>query len=392
MAKTSSQVTTIGFFVLIGTALLVAMLIAFGGNSWFKETATYTMRFNSSVRGLSAGSAVMFRGVNIGQVKNIRLQSPEDPDNRPVTAAENSSTVQFPVLVTVEIDPEKLGFQKHSWWEMATGQSIWHNSKEELEVYLADMVLEQGLRAELQTASLLTGQLCIEMTFDAAAAENDSQDELRKSLQENIFPTKLGFFDQMSSKFGAKRFRNRVESIQRLIDQCTDFIDSGRCKTLMDDLALVAANLRTTTDTLNQRLPPLLDDTQHTVTDAKELVGNVNQKLDPLIGHANLLITRMTLVGEAARMLLGTVNNIATNSQPKVEEILGKVSTSLDEAQLTLEDTRASLNTAHDIIAPNSPSRQRLEKTINDCQDTINSLRVLLENLNRNPQMLLKGE
>ena len=52
MSKTSSRVTAIGFFVVTGTALLVAMLIAFGGNSWFRSSATYTMSFNCSVKGL----------------------------------------------------------------------------------------------------------------------------------------------------------------------------------------------------------------------------------------------------------------------------------------------------------------------------------------------------
>ena len=71
MSKTPSQVTTIGFFILTATVLLVAMLIAFGGSSWMKSTVTYTMHFNTSVKGLSPGSAVLFRGVKVGQVAEI---------------------------------------------------------------------------------------------------------------------------------------------------------------------------------------------------------------------------------------------------------------------------------------------------------------------------------
>ena len=135
MSKTSSRVTAIGFFVLTGTALVIAMLIAFGGNSWFRSSATYTMCFNSSVKGLSNGSPVMFRGVNIGQVTNIRLQSPEGVTTTYSSEANNSSTIHFPVLVTVELNPEKLGFPAYSWWAILSGKALTHNRREELEAY-----------------------------------------------------------------------------------------------------------------------------------------------------------------------------------------------------------------------------------------------------------------
>lgn len=400
MSKTPSQVTAIGLFVLVGTALLVAMLIAFGGGSWFRSTATYTMLFNSSVKGLSGGSPVMFRGVNIGQVTGIRLQSPEGPSEDfgvlplPSNASKQSETTpfNFPVLVTVELDPEKLGFPRHSWWAFLTGKTIGHNRREELQVYLADMVVEQGLRAKLQTVSMLTGQLSIELSFDPMAVERDNPDDLHAMLQKDIFPTGLGFLDKVSSRLGEKNFRNQMESIQKLLAQLTDFIESGRSNQLIDDITVIAANLRTTTDTLNQRFPSLLDGTQNTIAEAQELVNHANRQLIPLTNHANLLMARMGLVGEAARLLLNTLNNLASKSEPQLETILAKVSTSLDEAQLTLEDTRASLKEARAVIAPTSPVRTQLEKTLDDCQTTLNSLRLLLENLNRNPQMLLMGE
>ena len=393
MSKTPSQVTAIGFFVLTGTALLVAMLIAFGGGSWFHSTATYTMCFNSSVKGLSNGSPVLFRGVNIGQVTNIQLQSPEA--SQPLddsTRNESSSSIHFPVLVTVELDPEKLGFPNYSWWAILSGKVLSHNRKEELEAYLADMILEQGLRAKLQTASLLTGQLSIELTFDPFAVEYDNQEKIRAMLSENIFPTRLGFMDQVSNRFGDKNFRNQVESIQRFIAQFTAFIDSGKGKQLLEDISVISSNLRTTTDALNQKFPPLLDGTQHAITNAQELIGQANEKLAPLTDNAGQLMKRIGVLSDAARALFNTLNNIADNSRPQVATILTKVSTTLDEAQVALEDTRSSLSDVRNVIAPNSPTRLKLEKTLDDCQNTLNSLRALLENFNRNPQILLLGE
>ena len=392
MSKTSSRVTAIGFFVVTGTALLVAMLIAFGGNSWFRSSATYTMSFNCSVKGLSNGSPVMFRGVSIGQVTNIRLQSPDGTTEVFSAETDNSSTSHFPVLVTVALNPEKLGFPAYSWWAILSGKALTHSRREELEAYLADMVLDQGLRAKLQTLSLLTGQLSIELIFDPLADELDNMNNIRAQLRDGFFPTRLNFLDAVSNRIGEKHFRNQMESIQKIIAQITDFIDSGKSKQLLDDISIIAGNLRTTTDTLNQKFPPLLDDAQSTVADAKSLVGHANEQLAPLVSNTNQLMKRIGLVSEAARLLLNNLNEITTNSQPQVESILAKVNTSLDEAQLTLEDTRSSLKDARSVIAPNSPTRLQLEKTLDNCQDTLDSLRTLIENLNRNPQILLMGE
>lgn len=390
---TSSKVTAIGFFILTGTVLLVAMLIAFGGGSWLRDNAVYTMHFNSSVQGLAAGSPVMFRGVKIGQVTAIRLQSPEEPvTGIPQLSDADQSAIHFPVVVTVEIDPQTLGFAKLSWWEVATGKSIGHNRKEELEAYLSDMVLEQGLRAKLQTLSLLTGQLSVELSFDSTANEQDNPEDLRSMLRNDVFPTRLGFLDQVSNRIGERKFRSQMESIQKLIAQISDFIDSGKSRQFMEDVTVVAANLRNTTSTLNQKLPPLLESSQNTIAGAQTLLGTANAQLDPIAGQATQLMGRLSRLSESARVLLNTLNTLTTNAQPQLETLLQKANASLDEAQLTLQDTRGALHEARAAIAPDSPTRQNLEQTLDDCQNTLNTIRTLLENLNRNPQILLLGE
>ena len=390
---TSSKVTAIGFFILTGTVLLVAMLIAFGGGSWLRDNAVYTMHFNSSVQGLAAGSPVMFRGVKIGQVTAIRLQSPEEPvTGIPQLSDADQGAIHFPVVVTVEIDPQTLGFAKLSWWEVATGKSIGHNRKEELEAYLSDMVLEQGLRAKLQTLSLLTGQLSIELSFDSTANEQDNPEDLRSMLRNDVFPTRLGFLDQVSNRIGERKFRSQMESIQKFIAQISDFIDSGKSRQFMEDVTVVAANLRNTTSTLNQKLPPLLESSQNTIAGAQTLLGTANAQLDPIAGQVTQLMGRLSRLSESARVLLNTLNTLTTNAQPQLETLLQKANASLDEAQLTLQDTRGALHEARAAIAPDSPTRQNLEQTLDDCQNTLNTIRTLLENLNRNPQILLLGE
>lgn len=98
------------------------------------------MYFDSSLKGLSVGSPVSFRGVQIGQVKNIIMEI--DRDRRRVLTP-----------VYVEIDHEKFrmpGF---------TGQ-ISLLSEPPIK-----RMIEHGLRAQLQSQSFITGQMYIELEF-----------------------------------------------------------------------------------------------------------------------------------------------------------------------------------------------------------------------------------
>jgi ABC-type transporter Mla subunit MlaD len=61
----------LGIFTLVGLGLLVAGLLAFGARSYFQPTSTYETYIAGDVTGLTVGSAVELRGVNVGKVTHI---------------------------------------------------------------------------------------------------------------------------------------------------------------------------------------------------------------------------------------------------------------------------------------------------------------------------------
>ena len=67
----------IGSFVIGAIILAVAGLLFFGPGGFLAETKKYVIFFESSVKGLTVGSPVRFRGVKIGQIRqiNVRLQT-----------------------------------------------------------------------------------------------------------------------------------------------------------------------------------------------------------------------------------------------------------------------------------------------------------------------------
>lgn len=103
------------------------------------------MVFDGSVRGLAAGAPVDFRGVEVGKVRSIALQH-------------DAARGRFPVQVLADLYPLRLG---------AVRDALPAKSPDEAgaDVALLQRLVERGLRAQLRTGNLLTGQLFVAMDF-----------------------------------------------------------------------------------------------------------------------------------------------------------------------------------------------------------------------------------
>ena len=76
----------IGAFVLGAVALIVIAILVFGSGRLFRQTREFVLYFDNSVNGLRIGAPVKIKGVEIGSVKDIRLQLEKDkePNKIPV--------------------------------------------------------------------------------------------------------------------------------------------------------------------------------------------------------------------------------------------------------------------------------------------------------------------
>ena len=103
----------------------------------------YLLTFRESIRGLAVGAPVDFRGLIVGEVKEIAPQFDRDKK-------------QFSVRVEVDIYPERLFGARLGETAQAVGEAP----------SIARLV-ERGLRAQLRAANLLTGQLFVALDFPA---------------------------------------------------------------------------------------------------------------------------------------------------------------------------------------------------------------------------------
>jgi paraquat-inducible protein B len=116
-------------------------------SSIFERTYTlkehYILHFDGSIRGLTVGAPVEFRGIKIGQVVDIKAQF-------------NQDTLTPLITVLIEIEPQR--------WEVLGEAKV--DEKTEITTLVA-----KGLRAQLKTGSMLTGQLFVDIDMHPDAPE-----------------------------------------------------------------------------------------------------------------------------------------------------------------------------------------------------------------------------
>jgi len=78
MAKNKGNAFFIGLFVILGSLILIGVIIWLGSTQFLKEQTYYVTYFDTSVEGLSKGTAVKYQGVPCGRITQINVA----PDGR----------------------------------------------------------------------------------------------------------------------------------------------------------------------------------------------------------------------------------------------------------------------------------------------------------------------
>jgi len=182
--------TVIGMFVTGALVLLMVAIVVFGSGNLFKRTNKFVLYFDGSVKGLSIGSPVMFRGVSIGTVKDISL-----------IYDAKAGTITLPVIVEIEQDRIQ---GAPSFGEIGGDKKM----------------IALGLRGRLEVQSFLTGQLMISFDFYP-----DRPVKLRSILKGYpelpTLPTSPDIFETMENlpiKEIAKNLEATVQGVNKLVN------------------------------------------------------------------------------------------------------------------------------------------------------------------------------
>ena len=141
--------TSIGLFIVTGVALGVTGLLLFSSSKMFSKSHNIIVYFNESLNGLNEGAPVKYRGVTIGSVKRVMVRY-------------NQAANDLAMPVILEID-DKLVNQRLA---DAAGELFYTSSTE---AQVREARIKAGLRASLQTESLVTGVLYVDIQTDPHA-------------------------------------------------------------------------------------------------------------------------------------------------------------------------------------------------------------------------------
>jgi paraquat-inducible protein B len=192
----------------------------------------YVFNFNDSVRGLTLGAPVEFRGIVVGEVEAIYTRF-------------NPVTKQFSIPVEIHLYPERFTSRYEAG---GTGGRISQDSHR-----FADFLVEHGLRAQLKTGSLLTGQLYVALDFYPAAPKatidwNRNPPELPtvsgglQSLQDSL-TSLLTKLNRMPFEGMGKDAQQALASADMLLKQLsTEVVPQARDTLVAAQTALNSAN------------------------------------------------------------------------------------------------------------------------------------------------------
>jgi paraquat-inducible protein B len=205
------------------------------------------VEFAGQTRGLRPGSAVETRGIRIGTVSDVTLAWQE---------AVNGLVVQ----ARLELEPERV-----SPIGAASGEPSRQVSLEEL--------IESGLRAQLKTASLLTGELYVDLDF-RAEAEPGAMRTVRGLPVIPAVPTELETLSAslggILEKLAALPLEPLVEELRRTARAAGDLAQGEKLGRALDGLLATLDSLRRTASVAEEQTPALLRSLRQAAEQARD--------------------------------------------------------------------------------------------------------------------------
>ncbi len=327
MSKQASK-SLIGAFVLGALALVVAGVVVFGSDKFFKKVNKDVMFFEGSVKGLQVGAPVVFRGVQIGQVTDIVLEV-------------NAKNLMAFVPVYTEIYQQKI---------VPIGENLSYDPR-----YLQALI-EKGLRAQLQLQSFVTGQLVVNLDF----YPNTPIRLVGLEKRYHEIPTIPSSLEQVTKRLEELPLREIADRLNETLAGINRLVNSG--------------DLQASIGSLNQLLKN---------TDA--LVENLNTKVGPLASD----IKGTT---DAARAAFVQAKKTLRFDEGTPGEIASSIKETLSAAQATLKETNKAVENFNGIAVQNANLGYEIGRTLEQIAELSRSIRVLADYLERHPEALLRGK
>lgn len=313
--------TVIGVFIVTGVVLLVTGLIVFSAGNLFSKKHTYIAYFEGSMKGMNKGAPVQIKGVPIGSVLDIYIHHNQRDEDRAMA-------------VVFEVDEKLLQDKTDRMMRLDDPKQLQH-------------LIDKGLRARLDAASIVTGVLMVQLDF-LKDPPPPVYHQVRKQYREiPTAPTDIQMLLQNLARL----------DIQGITDKLNSILD--RVDTSLSQLNVAS---------INAGLTNVLDSIDRTIGSAEftNSIASLHRTLDDF--------------GSLARKLEGRVDPLA-----------GGVTNTLAEVNAAVTELRNAIHGLSTMVAPDSPLQSELNTALQQVGGAARSLSELAEFLKRNPNALITG-
>jgi paraquat-inducible protein B len=339
--KKKLQPAMIGVFVILSLTLFMIAITLFGGALFFEKENLVIAYFDDSLKGLSVGAPVTYRGVTIGQVKEIQIQIKD--------SGRKDQEVIIPIIIALNVDKNVVVEKAETNKEQSVNEFL-------------EALCQKGLRAKLKTISLLTGQRYIDLAMyeDSIAVYRHKKG---KYLELPTLPSDMLQAQKLLEKMDLAELYSKVmgtfTSLDTLTSNLAQVLSLEKSNTIVNDLLLATSSLNTILNQIDDRIGPILG------------------KVDSGINNIN------TTVESADRL----INSLDDEIKPVASDI-NKTLQNMDHALL---QAKQLFNQAEKTFQPNSPLYHRLNETLLQLEETSGSIKKLSNFISRNPDALIFG-
>ena len=302
----------VGGFVLAAIGLAVAAALVFGSFTVFEPTRKFVVFFQGTVDGLAQGSQVLFRGVPVGKVVDIGIRyDPRDSS--------------FAIPVIIEIRPGVIA--KYSPPATLSAEGL-------------KRLIDEGLRARLETSSLVTGQQVVQLNFFPGSPVELAQTDLPYYQ----LPTLPSPTQQLLSSIetAAQDLPTLIKKAEALVDRGQSFLSPDN-EAAVHSLLENAASAMKKLDAAATDLDPLLVGAENTVAG----VGRLSAHLDGVVqDNREDIRAALRNFREAtlhADKLLDQLNQIAAENRRPIRQF---TEGSLPDLAALIIDARITVNKA----------------------------------------------
>ena len=331
--------TVVGGFVIGAIFLIVISILVLGSGRFFKNDMRLMAVFPGSVKGLHVGSPVLFRGVSIGSVTDIKLYH-------------DSQTHQSLVPVYIDLKQEVMEL-------MNQGKNHTKLTQEQALSFMVEMI-KSGLHARLTFESLVSGRQMVEFELD----ENIPIELTGIDKRYLEVPTVESDFSKLQNLFETIPLKELTDSLIITVTEVNKLFANKEGREVLGNINATIAGSRKFIENLNEQVIPLSQSTQERLAEVQILLKNTESQL--------------------TRTLM-ELTRLSSNVNERLTALTISATHAFDKSDTVFDNMNA-------IVDKKSIVRNELEESLKELSRAAKSMRVFTEYLERHPEAIIQGK